>query len=238
MVHPILPLATKGVIWYQGESNAPRAPQYRALFPALIQSWRNRAGRQDLPFIWVQLANFDAVPEDPDDQSWAELRNAQQAALALTHTAQVVALDVGDGQDIHPLNKRTVGQRLALAARRLAYGEDVVASGPVCRSVRREGPAVLVRFDHVAGGLVSRGGPLRWLEIAGPDGTFHPAGAEIGQDTIRATSPQVSEPVWVRYAWANNPEGCNLYSKAGLPAAPFRVRVRGVGLDDEPADPH
>jgi len=233
MVHPLFPYPIKGVIWYQGEANAARyedAVAYRALFPAMIRDWRRRWRAGDFPFLFVQLANYmppDSAP--PERSAWAALREAQAAALALPKTAQAIAIDVGEADDIHPRNKQDVGRRLALAARRVAYGQDVEHSGPVYRRHRVRGGRVVIEFDHVGGGLVARGGSsgtpgaLHGFAVAGPDRRFVWADATIEGDRVVVWSDRVRRPVAVRYAWGNNPAPANLFNAAGLPAGPFRT---------------
>ena len=232
MVHPLLPYPIRGVLWYQGESNADRledAAAYRATFPALIADWRARwaSPRRDFPFLWVQLANFMAADAEPAERSaWATLRESQGAALRLPNTAQVVAIDLGEAGDIHPRNKQDVGARLALAARKVAYGHDVVHSGPVYRRHEVRDGRVVIEFDHVGGGLaVGRrgGGSLRGFAVAGADRRFVWADARIEGDRVVVRSDRVAEPVAVRYAWGDNPDAASLYNAAGLPAAPFRT---------------
>lgn len=224
MIAPLIPYAIRGAIWYQGESNANRAYQYRTLFPAMIQDWRLHWGQGDFPFLFVQLANFTAPPAEPGESEWAELREAQSMALALPHTGMAVAIDVGEANDIHPKNKQEVGHRLALAARAVAYGQDVVYSGPLYQSMAVEGSSIRLWFRHLGGGLATQGGePLKGFAIAGEDKKFVWAEARIEGETVVVHSDQVPKPVAVRYAWANNPEGCNLCNRAGLPASPFRT---------------
>jgi sialate O-acetylesterase len=227
MIHPLLPFPIKGVIWYQGESNADRmadALAYDELFTGMIESWREEWQRGDLPFFWAQLANFMAVEEDPNAESnWAVLREAQSAALTLPNTGQAILIDIGDADDIHPRNKHDVGRRLALAARKIAYGEDVVYSGPTFRECEFRDGRATISFDHVGSGLVARGGELRGFAVAGPDGHFVWANAGIDGDRVVVWSDAVSNPVAVRYAWASNPDAANLYNKDGLPADPFRT---------------
>lgn len=224
MIAPLVPYAIRGAAWYQGESDCGNAAHYRALFPLLIRDWRGRWGQGDFPFVYVQLPNMhDPVPQ-PADSPWAELREAQTMALAVTNTAMAITIDIGEAHDIHPRNKLDVGRRLAKAALKLAYGRPGEASGPLYRSVKFEGGSALVSFDHAEDGLVARGGgPLKRFEIAGADGRFVWADAAIEGAAVRVSSPQVSAPAAVRYAWADNPEGCNLYNRAGLPASPFRT---------------
>ncbi|MGC8784903.1 MAG: sialate O-acetylesterase [Armatimonadota bacterium] len=223
MIAPIVPYALQGVIWYQGESNAGRAYEYRTLFPAMIQDWREAWAQGDFPFLFVQLANFMAVKPEPGESAWAELREAQTMALALPKTGMAVAIDIGDANDIHPRNKQDVGKRLALNALAIAYGKKVVYSGPLYERMKREGNAIRLYFKHVNGGLTTPNGePLRGFAIAGADRRFVWAEARIEGNTVVVSSPQVPEPVAVRYAWADNPV-CNLYNRAGLPASPFRT---------------
>ena len=220
MIQPLIPFAIRGAIWYQGESNAPRASAYHRLFAAMISSWREKFGQGDFPFFWVQLANFGR-PDDPTHETWAYLREAQSQALSLPATGQAVAIDIGDPRDIHPTNKQEVGRRLALIAKALVYGTSVDYSGPVFASAVREGGALRVRFKYAGTGLTAGDRPLESFEVAGADRRFHPASAVIVGDTLRVQSPEVPEPVAVRYAWRNAPDA-NLYNGAGLPASPFR----------------
>lgn len=229
MIHPMLSFPIKGVIWYQGESNAypDQAVEYRNLFRGMITDWRERwnpESGENFPFLWVSLANYMDPTDDPGASSgWALLRESQSAALTLPNTAEAVAIDIGEADDIHPRNKQEVGRRLALAARAVTYGQKVVHSGPrYVGHVMRDGRMVLA-FSHVGRGLRARGGPLRGFAIAGRDGQFVWANAEIQGETVVVWSDQVREPVAVRYAWADNPEGANLYNGDGLPAAPFRT---------------
>lgn len=228
MIAPLVPYALRGAIWYQGESNADRPHQYRTLFPALIRDWRRLWGQDHLHFYFVQLANFKTPPEIPGESCWAQLREAQALALALPDTGMAVIIDIGDETDIHPKNKKDVGFRLAFNALSKVYGlKDVVPSGPLYKGCKVEGSQVRISFDHLGGGLVARGGVLKAFSIAGADRKFLWANARIEGDTVVVSSPEVSDPVAVRYGWADNPP-CNLYNQAGLPAAPFRT-------DDFPA---
>jgi sialate O-acetylesterase len=221
MIAPLVPFAIPGAIWYPGESNAGRAYQYRTLFPAMIQDWRRAWGQGEFPFLFVQLANFRARSNQPEESDWAELREAQSKTLALPNTAQAVIIDIGEANDIHPKNKQDVGYRLAVGALKVAYRQDVVHSGPVYASMAVEGEEARLKFKH-AGGLVAKGGPLKGFAIAGADRKFVWADARIDGDTVVVCSDFVKQPVAVRYAWGNNPE-CNLYNKEGLPASPFRT---------------
>jgi sialate O-acetylesterase len=221
MVNPFLLVRAKGVIWYQGESNARRAYQYRSLMPLLIEDWRKRFG-QDFSFYWVQLANFTAPRDTPGDSQWAELREAQTMALTVPKTGQAVIIDIGEARDIHPKNKQDVGKRLALNALAKDYGKSIVYSGPMFKSVDFSENHATIEFDH-AGGLNSKNEPLKQFQIAGADKKFVWANAKIDGTNVIVSSPSIKQPVAVRYAWADNPEGCNLYNAAGLPACPFRT---------------
>jgi sialate O-acetylesterase len=218
MIAPLVPMPFRGVLWYQGEANAPRAAEYASLFKGLIRQWRADFGA-DLPFYFVQLANHDRAT-DQTKVTWAYLREAQEEALALPATGMVVTLDIGDVQDVHPKNKQEVGRRLALIARRQLENEPVDASGPVFKSARREGGAMRITFDH-GEGLTSRGAPIVGVEVAGADRKFVPAVARIEGDTLVASAGAVPAPEAVRYAWHNFPTAC-LFDGSGLPAAPFR----------------
>lgn len=221
-IAPLVPSGIQGAIWYQGESNADRAYQYRKLFPAMIQDWRKNWAQGDFPFVWVQLANFMARKAEPGPSDWAELREAQQMTLSLPKTGTALAIDIGDARDIHPKNKQEVGRRLALAALAIAYGKDIPFSGPLYDSMTVEGSAIRLKFKHVNGGLVSKGEKLAGFAIAGEDKNFVWADAKLDGEAVVVSSPKVERPVAARYAWANNPE-VSLYNKAGLPASPFRT---------------
>ena len=221
MLAPLIPYTLRGAIWYQGESNAGRAEEYRTLFPALIRDWRRHWGLGDFPFYFVQLANYQNVqhPEFTDSR-WAELREAQAAALALPNTGMAVAIDIGDPKDIHPRNKQDVGLRLALNALARTYGQEVECCGPRYRAFRRDGSKLVLAFDH-ADGLCARGGRPERFGIAGDDGVFHKAEAVIRGGTVELSCAAVPVPVAARYGWGDNPV-CNLYNAAGLPMEPFR----------------
>ncbi len=222
MIAPLTRFPIRGVIWYQGESDtdALRYAVYGRLFRALIQDWRESWGEGNFPFLYVQIANYRTGPGD----HWPEIREAQREALDLVNTAMAVTIDIGDPENIHPVDKQDVGARLALAARAMGYGEPVEYSGPLFRSMSREGTQLRLMFDH-AGGLVARGGPLQGFEIASEDGHFMPATAKIEGATVVLSSPAVRMPVEARYGWADNPM-CNLYNRIGLPASPFRAARR------------
>lgn len=224
MVAPLVPFAMRGVIWYQGEANAGWHQVYRELFSALIGDWRANWGMGDFPFLYVQLANFKAVQSEPvqTNATWAYLREAQAHTLDVPNTAMAVITDIGDEKDIHPRDKKTVGERLARVARAKAYGEDIVYSGPVFQTLEIKDGKAVVRFGSIAGGLVAKGDQLTGFAVAGEDNVWHWANAQIDGDTVVLSSPDVSAPMAVRYNWADNPIG-NLYNKEGLPASLFRT---------------
>jgi sialate O-acetylesterase len=224
-IAPLAPFAIRGVIWYQGESNAARAEEYRELLPAMITDWRQYWKQGDFPFLVVQLANFYPEQVQPAESSWAELREAQSLALQLPNTALATAIDIGDANDIHPRDKAGVGQRLGLGALKIAYGMEVVHSGPVFKSIRTDGDKAIIHFDLQGSTLVSRDkhGYLRGFAMAGADRKFYWARAFIEEDKVVVRCPQVPLPVAVRYAWADNPGQLDLYNNEGLPALPFRT---------------
>jgi sialate O-acetylesterase len=220
MINPLLPYALRGMLWYQGESNAARVGEYHRLFVAMIAAWRAHFGQGDTPFYWVQLAGYP-MPHDPSGATWAYLREAQAQALSLPATGMAVAIDLGDPKTIHPHNKQEVGRRLALIAKNQVYGLTGDYSGPVFAGAERAGPVMRVRFRFADNGLTAAAKPLQSFELAGADRKFYPATASIVRDTVLVQSPQVPSPVAVRYAWHDFPEA-NLYNGAGLPAVPFR----------------
>lgn len=222
MLHPIVPYGVRGAIWYQGESNAGRAYQYRTLFPLLIQDWRKQ-WKQELPFYWVQLTNYKAAQEEPTDSGWAELREAQSMTLKLPSTGQAVIIDIGNAKNIHPKNKQDVGKRLANIALNKHYGITTNYSGPEYASHLVEGNRIRLRFKFGNGLKSSDGKTLSQFAIAGNDKQFVWANASIEGDELVVQSDEVPEPVAVRYAWADNPEGCNLTNASELPASPFRT---------------
>jgi sialate O-acetylesterase len=219
MLAPVIPYGIRGAIWYQGESNAGRHQQYAELSKLMVTDWRTRFGLGDFPFLLVQLAAFD--PGGQTNETWPPLREAQLETLQLPNTGMAVTTDVGNRTDIHPKDKQTVGKRLALAARAAAYGEDIVYSGPVYRTMEVADGEVRLAFDHVGGGL-NADGELRGFEIAGADGKFVPAKASIEGQQIVVSSEAVAEPKTVRYNWTGFPDG-NLFNAEGLPATPFRT---------------
>jgi sialate O-acetylesterase len=223
VIAPLRPCAIKGVIWYQGEHNGGRGLQYRALLPALIKDWRAHFSGGEFAFHIVSLANWMTREEKPGNATWAELREAQAlTARTVPHCGLALAIDLGDAQNIHPPNKQEVGRRLALSAEANTYGKEIEWSGPWYKAMTIEGDKIRVAFDHVGGGLLAKGGKLVGFSIAGEDRAFVWADAVITGDTVLVSSPAVTKPVAVRYAWANNP-ACNLYNKDDLPAVPFRT---------------
>ena len=225
MLAPLLNCSIKGILWYQGESNAERPEEYRTLLPAMIRDWRNSLGQGDVPFLVVQLPNFMESRETPYDSGWALFREAQTEALKLPATGMAVTYDIGEWNDIHPLNKRDVGVRLALAARKVAYGDsEVVASGPTYKSMRVRGRRIIISFDNTGSGLTVRNGKRPGhFAIAGEDMQFVWAKARVRGNRVVVKSREIKKPVAVRYAWADNPVGANLYNEEGLPAMPFRT---------------
>jgi len=222
-IQPTVGYAMRGIIWYQGESNAGRAYQYRTLFAEMIKNWRADWGIGDFPFGFVQLANYMAVEPQPANSAWAELREAQTMALSLPNTGMAVIIDIGEANDIHPKNKQDVGKRLSMWALGSIYGKDVAFSSPLYDSMTVEGDRIRVRFKHAFGGLMTPAcAPVNGFAIAGDDQKFYWADAVIQGDSVVVSSKTVAKPVAVRYGWGNNPV-CNLYSGAGLPASPFRT---------------
>ena len=225
MIAPLLNYTIKGVIWYQGESNAGRPREYQKLFPALIADWRQKWYQGDFPFLYVQLANFMEVQGKPSESDWAELREAQLKTLSVPNTAMAVTTDIGEWNDIHPLNKEDVGKRLALGAQKIAYGDEtVVYSGPIYQSMKIEENKIILTFTHIGSGLISQGrSELKHFAIAGADKKFVWAKAKIEGNKVIVWNDDITNPIAVRYAWADNPEGANLYNKEGLPASSFRT---------------
>ncbi|PXV66743.1 sialate O-acetylesterase [Dysgonomonas alginatilytica] len=224
MINPITSLGIKGVIWYQGENNANAAYNYRTLFPTLINDWRNKWG-YEFPFYWVQLANYMAKDDQPQDSKWAELREAQTMTLSLPYTGQAVITDIGDAKDIHPRNKQDVGLRLSLIALNKDYGrKDIIYSGPTFNKMAISGNKAIIYFDNIAKGLKvsDNNQSIKGFSIAGADNKFVWAKAYLDGDKVIVESNEVTNPVSVRYSWSNNPE-VNLFNSEGLPAAPFRT---------------
>ena len=223
MLEPVAPLAITGTIWYQGEQNADHARQYRKLLPAMIGDWRALFGQGDFPFYIVSLPAFMHHQDHPTESSWAELREAQaMAARSVKNAALAVTIDTGDPDNIHPADKKIVGERLALCALARTYGERIPYQGPTFKSVEPLHGALKIHFTHTDGGLVAKNGSPGEFSVAGKDHKFYWADAKMDGDTIIVSSPEVPEPVDVRYAWQSFPVA-NLYNGAGLPAVPFRT---------------
>lgn len=224
MITPLLSYQFRGALWYQGESNAMRAHQYRKLLPALINNWRDAFQQKDLEFLIVQLPNHGAIPDEPGESAWAELREAElMTAQHVPNTGLAVTIDVGDPNDLHPHRKMEVGQRLALWALGSAYKQPIEYSGPLYESMKIEDAEVHLHFSHVGSGLEARGDTsLRGFAIAGTDRKFHWADARIDGNTVVVSSRDVPKPAAVRYAWGDSPV-CNLFNRDGLPASPFRT---------------
>ena len=239
MIAPLIPFGIRGVIWYQGEGNAFSASvaEYRTLFPRLIEDWRAHWGQGDLPFVFVQLPNYIATGAPQD---WPLLREAQLQTLSLPNTGMAVTIDLGHPTDVHPKGKLDVGRRLALAARKVAYGQDIVFSGPIYDSMKVDGNKIRIRFKNTGSGLTMGVTPWMWdgstpakpekltgFAIAGTDQKWVGADAVIEGDEVVVSSEAVAAPVAVRYAWDTNPT-CNLYNKENLPASPFRTDIENV----------
>ena len=243
MIAPLMPLAIRGVIWYQGESNASSAFRYRSMFPAMIRDWRAKWGQGDFAFLFVQLANWLWPSLTPIDDAWAELREAQLMTLSEPATAMAVAIDIGNPTDIHPRNKQEVGRRLALGALAKAHGREVVYSGPIYESMRREDGALFLTFTHTDGGLVYAGrehaetADSTGFAVADEGGEYRWAEAQVVGDELRVWSDHVDEPISVRYGWSTNPPS-TLTNGAGLPASPFRTDdTPGVTVVEIPPAP-
>jgi len=227
MVAPAVDYAIKGVLWYQAEANANKPNEYFQLMKALIADWRTRWNNEQLPFLYVQLPGFMEVQYSPSESQWAELREAQLKTLSVPNTGMAVAIDAGEWNDIHPLDKKDVGERLALLAEKIAYDDNtVVASGPVYQSAQVKDGKIIITFNSVGSGLVAKGGgKLTQFAIAGADKKFVWADAVIEGNKVIVSSDEVRDPAYVRYAWADNPEGANLCNKEGLPASPFTTET-------------
>jgi len=225
MIYPLRHISLRGICWYQGEANTGRAEEYARLQPAQIADWRSMWQQGELPFLFVQLPNFMDVSYLPAESQWAALRESQLRSLSVAGTAMAVTIDLGEWNDIHPDNKKGVGDRLALAAEYLAYNATGIEySGPLFQSATVRTNDITVSFTHTGSGLVSDNGEaLSQFAIAGADKKFVWANARIEGNTVVVSSNRVPQPKYVRYAWADNPEGANLYNKEGLPASPFRT---------------
>jgi len=224
MIAPLIPYAIRGVLWYQGEFNITRAKHYQTAFPALIRDWRAKWGIGNFPFLFVQLPCRGTASPDPGDSACAEMRDSQFRTLAEPATGMATIIDLGEAEELHPQNKQEVGWRLAQWALARTYGKAIVPSGPLYHGMKIAGGAIHLEFDHCGGGLISRDHPqLRGFTIAGEDRRFVWAEARIEGSSIIVSSPLVPAPVAARYAWAENPEGCNLFNREGFPASPFRT---------------
>lgn len=221
MISPLYHYAIKGVIWYQGETNAQYPGNYESLFKAMIADWRKKWGQGDFPFLYVQLPNYKESHIRAAG-NWAPIREAQRRMLSMPNTGMAITIDIGEWNDVHPQNKKDIGFRLALTAKRAAYGDDeVVASGPLLLSAKRDGLRVILSFSDGGGGLEARGEKLEYFEVAGTNGIFIRANARIEGNCVAVWHDEVSDPAHVRYAWDDNPEGANLYNSENLPASPF-----------------
>lgn len=226
MVAPVINYGIKGILWYQGEANTGRADEYAKQQPAQIDDWRNLWKQPDAPFLYVQLPGFMDMNYLPSESQWAALRESQLKSLSVPNTGMVVAIDLGEWNDIHPDNKKDVGIRLALAAEKIAYGENIVYSGPLFQSATIDGNKITISFTNTGSGLITNDGEeLSEFAIAGADKKFVWAKAKINADKVVVWNDEVANPMYVRYAWADNPVNPNLYNKEGLPASPFRTDV-------------
>jgi sialate O-acetylesterase len=237
MLKPLIPIAIKGAIWYQGESNAGRAYQYRKAFPLMISDWRKQLGQGDFPFYFVQLASYNAgYGNSVKGSNWAELREAQTMTLSLPNTGMAVTTDIGEANDIHPRNKQDVGKRLAAIALNKTYGKNIVSSGPTYKTMEVKGDKIVISFDNIGGGLMAKDkyGYLKGFEIAGSDQKFSYAKAEIEGNTVVVHSDDVKQPVAVRFGWADEASDDNLFNKEGFPAVPFRTdNWKGITTDNK-----
>ncbi|MBN1185381.1 MAG: 9-O-acetylesterase [Bacteroidales bacterium] len=226
MINPLIGYSIKGAIWYQGESNVDHYSEYFPLFTTMIQDWRTRWEQGNFPFLFVQLANYLYINEAPTESKWAEIREAQRNSLVLPNTGMAVTIDIGETRNIHPFNKKDVGQRLSLQALKLAYGyEGIVYSGPLPISWEITGNRVKIKFEHIADSLKTKDGRVvKGFALAGDDNKYHWAEAQIEGNTVIVFSENVSVPVKIRYAWADNPE-CNLINSKMLPASPFQIEL-------------
>ncbi|NLJ96534.1 MAG: sialate O-acetylesterase, partial [Clostridiales bacterium] len=228
MIYPLRNYTIRGVLWYQGESNTGNPDDYKDLFKAVISDWRRLWKQDDLPFYYVQLANYCPWRLENEVSGWAQVREAQRQVMELPNTGMAVIIDVGMYNDLHPWDKKSVGGRLALWALNSIHGEDNVPSGPIYNRMTIENNTVRLYFDYIGGGLTLKGDKLETFEISGDDGVFYPADAKISGDNVLVSCKKVSNPKRVRYAWANNPERANLYNKEGLPASPFITHTQDL----------
>lgn len=226
MIAPLIHYNIKGFLWYQGESNTGRAAEYAKLQPVMINDWRSKWNEPDAPFLFVQLPGFMEYTYQPAESQWAQFREAQLQSLSISNTAMAVAIDLGEWNDIHPDRKKEVGERLALAAEKIAYGENIVFSGPLYQSQQMEGNKIILSFTNAGSGLITNDGEeLSEFAIAGADKKFVWAKAKIEGNKIIVWNDAIANPVYVRYAWADDPVNPNLYNKEGLPASPFETEI-------------
>ncbi|HTQ65983.1 MAG TPA: sialate O-acetylesterase, partial [Puia sp.] len=226
MVNPLIPFSMRGVLWYQGEANAGRSYEYRQAFPLMINDWRQHWGEGDFPFYFVQLASFNANNGNSENGSgWAELREAQTMTLSLPNTGMAVTVDIGNSRDIHPKDKQDVGKRLAAIAFNNVYGQPMEYSGPVYQSIKTDGNKIILTFTHANNGLMVKDkyGYIKGFEIAGKDQHFHYAKAYMDGNRVVVYNETVSEPIEVRYAWADDAGDANLFNNEGFPTVPFRT---------------
>jgi sialate O-acetylesterase len=224
MIAPLLNYKIKGVCWYQGESNTGREEEYKDLFKKMIRLWRKRFNQEELPFIYAQLPNFEP-PEENEREIWAAFRNAQRDALKLENTAMTVNLDLGEWNDLHPLNKKDVAHRFYLAARKLVYGEDVVYSGPELKKLTKKESQLILEFNNLAGGLKVKGEQLKGFELAAADEKFKTVKAKLNNNQVIIDIKEVEHPKYLRYAWKDNPSEANLYNQLDLPAGTFLEKL-------------
>lgn len=227
MINPLTNYAIKGALWYQGEANTAKPGEYRSLMETLVADWRKQWGQGDFPFLYAQLPGFMDEKSKPTESSWASLRQQQLNLLAIPNTRMAVTIDLGEWNDIHPLNKQDVGKRLALQAQSLVYGnKTIVSSGPIFKSIKKEGIKLEISFSNVGSGLVAKGDKsLEYFEVAGADRKFIWAKAKIVNNKVLVWADGIANPLYVRYAWADNPVKANLYNKENLPASPFEASV-------------
>jgi sialate O-acetylesterase len=225
MISPLTNFGIKGILWYQGESNTNDPERYEKLLPALISDWRKQWNQGNVPFLFVQLPNFMEANYLPSESQWARLRESQLKTLSVPNTGMAVAIDLGEWNDIHPGNKKDVGDRLALAAMKVAYGEkNIIHSGPILKSFEIHDNKIVLSFLHTGSGLITNDGEEpNQFAIAGSDKKFIWAKAKIEGDKVIVWHDELPNPMYVRYAWADNPDSANLYNKEGLPASPFRT---------------
>lgn len=221
MIYPLRNFGVRGILWYQGESNTGEPGDYKELLESVIRDWRTNWNKQDLPFLYVQLPNHCYDRMEPKESGWAKVRDAQRKVMKVPSTGMAITLDAGEYNELHPQDKKTIGNRLALWAQKLVYGEDLVCCGPVYDHMEKCGEYIRLYFNHTGSGLTCSEGELKTFEVCSEEGIFHPAEAVIEDHTVVVYSKAVKQPVHVRYAWSDNPEDANLYNKEGLPASTF-----------------